>query len=95
MRTYYSVFGALMVLLVATVGVAYVDFGEWNVVAAMTIAVAKAVLIILYFMHVRESSHVTRIFVGAGFFWLGIMLVLTMSDYMTRAWLPDPSGWLQ
>jgi cytochrome c oxidase subunit 4 len=93
-KTYFSVFAVLMVLLVATIGVAYVHLGEGNVVAAMTIAVAKAVLIILYFMHVRYSSHLTWIFVGAGFFWLGILLVLSMSDYLTRAWLPDPTGWL-
>jgi cytochrome c oxidase subunit IV len=93
-KTYYAVFAALMVLLAATVGVAFVHLGEWNVVAAMTIAVAKAVLIILYFMHVRYSSHVTWMFVGAGFFWLGILLVLSMSDYLTRAWLPAPTGWL-
>ncbi|MBI4472623.1 MAG: cytochrome C oxidase subunit IV family protein [Acidobacteria bacterium] len=83
-RIYYGVFAALMVLLVVTVGVAYVHLGYFNVVAAMTIAVIKAVLIILYFMHVRYSPRLIWIFVGAGFFWLGILFVLTANDYLTR-----------
>jgi cytochrome c oxidase subunit IV len=92
-KIYYGIFGALMVLLVATVGVAYVHLGRWNVAAALTIAVVKALLIILYFMHVRYSSRLVWLFVGAGFFWLGIMFVFAFSDYLTRDWLPIPSGW--
>jgi len=84
-KTYYSVFSGLLVLLVATVGVAYLHLGELNIVAAMSIAVIKAVLIILYFMHVRYSPRLIWLFVGAGFFWLGIMFALTFSDYLTRA----------
>jgi cytochrome c oxidase subunit 4 len=64
-----------------------------NVVAAMTIAVTKAVLIILYFMHVLYSSRLSWVWVGAGFFWLVIMFALTFSDYLTRGWLPVPTGW--
>src|SRR5262245_8938885 len=92
-RVYFTVFGALMVMLAVTVGVAYIHLGKWNVIAAMTIAVTKAVLIILYFMHVRYSSRLSWVWVGAGFFWLIIMFALTFSDYLTRAWLPVPTGW--
>jgi cytochrome c oxidase subunit 4 len=86
-KTYCAVFGGLMALLAATVGIAYVHLSRLNVVAALTIAMIKAALIILYFMHVRYSSRLLWIFVGAGFFWLGIMFVLAFSDYLTRGWL--------
>jgi cytochrome c oxidase subunit 4 len=92
-KTYYSVFAALMLLLAATVSVAYVHLGRLNVIAALIIASIKAILIILYFMHVRYSSRMLWIFVGAGFFWLGILFALTLSDVLTRGWLPVPTGW--
>jgi cytochrome c oxidase subunit 4 len=92
-KVYFTVFGALMVLLAATVGVAYIPLGEFNVIAAMTIGVTKALLIILYFMHVRYSFRLSWVWVGAGFFWLIIMFALTFSDYFTRGWLPMPTGW--
>jgi len=92
-KIYYTVFGSLMALLGATVAIAYIHLGKWNVVAALTIAVIKAVLIILYFMHVRYSSRLLWIFVGAGFFWLGILFALSFSDFLTRGWLPLPAGW--
>lgn len=85
-RTYYAVFGALLVLLVLTVAVAKIDLGPLNPVVAMTVAVAKAVLIVLYFMHVRYESSLTRLFAAAGFLWLAILLSLTMSDYLSRGW---------
>jgi cytochrome c oxidase subunit 4 len=86
-RVYFIIFGALMVLTAATVVVANFDLGKWNVIVALTIAVFKATLVVLYFMHVRYSSRLTWIFVCAGFFWLAIMVALTLSDYMTRGWL--------
>src|SRR5262245_31518794 len=92
-KTYFAVFSALMLMLALTVGIAYIHLGEWNVVVAMSIAVTKAVLIILYFMHVRYSPRLMWIYVGARFFWLGILFALTFSDYFTRAWLPAPTGW--
>ena len=92
-KIYYTVFGSLMVLLGATVAIAYIHLGKLNVIAALTIAVIKAVLIILYFMHVRYSSRLLWIFVGAGFFWLGILFALSYSDFLTRGWLPLPTGW--
>jgi cytochrome c oxidase subunit IV len=94
-KTYYQAWGALLILLAATVGMAYLQLGAFNALAALCIAVTKATIIMLYFMHVRYSSHLVWIFVGAGFFWLGILIVLTMSDYLTRGLLPTPTDWLQ
>jgi cytochrome c oxidase subunit 4 len=82
--TYFLVFGALMVLTAATVLAARLDLGPLNDVAALGIAVTKAVLVILFFMHVRYSTRMTKLTVAAGFFWLGLMLALTLSDYLTR-----------
>jgi len=81
---YFKIWGALMVLLLLTWLVATADLGQFNIVAAMTIAVVKLLLVILYFMHVRHSSRLTWLFVGAGFFWLFIMFTLTMGDYLSR-----------
>lgn len=86
-KIYYAIFIALAVLTVVTWSVAKLDLGRMNAVVAMTIAVIKATLVVLYFMHVRYSSRLTWVFVGAGFFWLAIMVALTLSDYMTRGWL--------
>jgi cytochrome c oxidase subunit IV len=85
---YFKIWGILMVLLVVTWAVAQVNLGQMNIVAAMTIAVVKLLLVILYFMHVRYSSRVTWLFVAAGFFWLTIMFTLTMGDYLTRGGIP-------
>lgn len=85
---YYVIFGALIVLTILTVIVARIDLGgHLNDVVALTIAVAKALLVVLYFMHVRYSSRLTWVFVAAGFFWLAILVVLTLSDFLTRGWL--------
>jgi cytochrome c oxidase subunit IV len=84
-RFYLGIWAVLMVLLGATWGVAMTNLGRWNIVAAMTIAVGKMLLVILYFMHVRYSTRLTWLFVAAGFFWVSIMFVLTMGDYLTRA----------
>jgi len=83
-KTYVAIFVSLMALLAITVGLAYVDLGEFNFAAAMTISVAKAVLIVAFFMHLRYGQRLTWVFAGAGFFWLAIMLTLVMCDYATR-----------
>ncbi len=85
---YIGTFIALMVLLIATTGLAYIDFGALNLPIALTISVAKTLLIILFFMEVRHASRLTWLFAGAGFFWLMILLGLAMSDYATRHWAP-------
>ena len=84
-KTYVSIWAALMALLLLTWGVAQVNLGAFNIVAALTIAVAKMLLVILFFMHVRHTSKLTWLFVAAGFIWLLIMMDLTLSDYLTRA----------
>ena len=90
---YFLIFGALMVLTAITVGVAFVNLGPLNNVVALTIAVIKALLVILYFMHVRYSSRLTQVFCGAAFIWLIILFSLTLSDYFSRQWLPAPGSW--
>ena len=83
-KVYFLVFGALMILTVATWLVAQVDLGWANDVVALAIAVTKALLVILFFMHVRYSTRMTVITALAGFFWLAILIFLTLNDYMTR-----------
>ena len=83
-RTYFFVFLALLAMLAGTIALSFFDLGMWNTVGAVVIAIAKAVLVILFFMHVRHSSQLTRIFVIAGFIWLAILIGLTLSDYLTR-----------
>jgi cytochrome c oxidase subunit 4 len=82
--TYLKVFAALFVLLIVTVLAAQVHMGVLNTPVAMIIAVAKAVLIVLVFMHVRYANPLVRIFAAAGFFWLIILFALTFSDVLTR-----------
>jgi cytochrome c oxidase subunit 4 len=83
-RTYLAVFVVLLVLLAATVAVNYVPLGRFNVAIALLIAICKTFLVMLFFMHVRYSGRLIWIYVGVGFFWLGIMLALTLSDVLTR-----------
>ncbi len=89
-RTYLLVGAALLVLLALTVLAASVDLGPFNTVIAVTIAVIKALLVILFFMNVRRSSRITWIYVLIGFFWLVLLFGLTLGDYITRPWLPIP-----
>src|SRR5712691_1658549 len=85
-RTYYLIFLTLMVCTAITVAVAFLDLGPINVVVAMTIAVLKATLVVLFFMHVKYSTRLTWAVVAGSVFWLGILLVLTLGDYLTRSW---------
>ena len=86
LRTYYLIFLTLMVCTAITVAVAFVDLGPLNIIVAMAIAVLKATLVVLFFMHVKYSTRLTWAVVAGSIFWLGILLALTMSDYLTRAW---------
>jgi cytochrome c oxidase subunit 4 len=94
-KVYIAVWAALIALTVATTLIAEVDLGEYNFVVAITIAVIKALLVMLFFMHVKGSRAVTKLFVAAGFFWMAILFVFTLSDYMSRGWLPAGSWWRQ
>ena len=86
-RTYFIIYAILMVCTYLTWQVAYFDLGAFNTVAALGIAVFKAVLVILFFMHVRDSPRLTWAVIIGGVFWLGLLLALTMSDYLSRGWL--------
>jgi cytochrome c oxidase subunit 4 len=83
-RVYVTIFALLLALTAVTTSVAFVDLGRLNVVIMLTIAVTKATLVILYFMHVRYSDRLTWIVVASGFVWLLLLIGLTMSDILTR-----------
>jgi cytochrome c oxidase subunit IV len=85
-RLYYTIFGILMLCTYLTVQIALFDLGPLNAIAALTIAVFKATIVVLFFMHVKYSTRLTWLVVTGSVFWLFIMLALTMSDYLTRAW---------
>ena len=87
-KVYYAVFAALLVLTAITTAVAFVDLGPWNTVVALGIAFLKATLVALFFMHVKYSPRLTQVIVAGGLFWLAILIVLTLSDFMSRGWLP-------
>jgi cytochrome c oxidase subunit 4 len=82
--TYYKVAVALGVLLAATVLANRADLGFWNTPIALGIAFVKAALIVLYFMHLRYGSRLTRLFAASGLMWLAILLTFTFSDVLTR-----------
>ena len=85
-RVYYTVFAILMLGTALTVAVSFVDLGAFNAVAALAIAVFKATLVVLFFMHVKYSTRLTWLVVTGSVFWLAILLSLTFSDYLTRSW---------
>ena len=85
-RVYYTIYAVLMLCTYLTVQIALFDLGALNTVAALAIAVFKAVLVVLFFMHVKYSSRLTWVVVIGSLFWLGILLTLTFADYLTRVW---------
>ncbi len=89
-RTYAAIWIALLILTAATTAVAYVDLGPFSVVVALVIAVCKMLLVALFFMHVRHSTRLTRLVVLGGLLWLGILLALTLADFVTRGWVGVP-----
>jgi cytochrome c oxidase subunit 4 len=90
LRVYFTIFAVLMALTAITVTVSYFDLGPFNTVVAIVIAVTKMMLVVLYFMHVRYSSRLTWAVVAGGFFWLALLLFMTLADYITRG-----PGWLR
>lgn len=84
---YYLIFGALMVGTALTVGAAFVDMGALNNVVMLAIACTKALLVVMFFMHVRWSTRLTWVVAASGFVWLLIMFGFTLADYMTRGWV--------
>ena len=89
-KTYALVFALLIALTVATTAVSFVDLGPFSVVAALAIAVCKMLLVALFFMHVRHSTRLTKLVVGAGLLWLAILIVFTFADFGTRNWIGVP-----
>lgn len=89
---YISIFLALMVLTAITVLVAFQDLGPMNDVVALAIAVTKATLVILFFMHIRHSTPFTKLVVISGFVWLLILITITLADYFTRGWIHPQLG---
>lgn len=86
-RLYLTIFIALMVGTIITVVVAKFDLGPFNNIVMLSVACAKALLVVLYFMHVRWSTRLTMVVAASGFFWLLILFTLTMSDYLSRGWV--------
>jgi len=86
-KLYFAVFAALLILTYSTVAVAKIDLGRLNTIVALAIAVTKAVLVVLFFMHVRYSTRLTKLVVVGAFMWLVLLIGLTMTDYLTRNWI--------
>ena len=87
-KVYFAVFAALMVFTATTTAISFLDLGPWNTVVALGIAFFKATLVVLFFMHVKYSPRLTQVTIAGGLFWLAILIVITLSDFMTRGWLP-------
>lgn len=89
-RVYFLIFATLIVLTWVTAYVSTVDLGRWNIFVALAIAIFKASLVILFFMHVKYSTRLTKFIVMCGFFWLSLLLFITMADLWTRSWMGVP-----
>ena len=87
LSTYLTIFGALMVLSAITVGAAFINLGAFNPIVALFIACVKASLVILFFMHVKYSSRLTKLTVVLSLFFVAILFAETLMDYATRGWL--------
>ncbi|MDR3701959.1 MAG: cytochrome C oxidase subunit IV family protein [Candidatus Sulfopaludibacter sp.] len=89
-KTYVLVFAALICATLATTAVAFVDLGPFSVVVALAIAVCKMLLVALFFMHVRHSTKLTRLVLLGALMWLGILILMTLTDFSTRGALGVP-----
>lgn len=83
-RTYVLVWLGLITLLLLTLGSAYLPLGWLNGVVNLAIAAAKALLVMAFFMHLRSSHYVLRLVAAAGFFWVAILIGLSLSDFLAR-----------
>lgn len=86
LKVYFAVFMVLMIGTAITIYAAFLNLGMFNAPIALVIATVKAVFVVLFFMHVKDSDRLTKITVSAGVFWLGILLMLTMTDFLSRTW---------
>ena len=85
-KVYVLIFGTLLVFTALTVIAAYVEMGVFNPIVALAIACIKAVLVVLYFMHIRYSSKLMKLTIASGVFMFVVLISMTLSDYMSRAW---------
>jgi cytochrome c oxidase subunit 4 len=85
-KTYLIIFFALLVGTALTIGATFIDMGPWNPVVALAIAVTKATLVVLFFMHIKYSSKLMQLTIGAGVFTFLILVGMSLSDYISRAW---------
>jgi len=92
-KAYVAVWAILTFMTFATYYIAQIDLGQWNIVIALLIAFFKMSLVVLIFMNVKADSPLTKLFVGAGFFWMAILLALTLGDYFSRGWMPGGKFW--
>jgi cytochrome c oxidase subunit IV len=92
-KTYLFIFAGLIGLTLLTTGVAFIDLGPFNTVAALAIAFSKMLLVVFFFMHLRHSSNLVKVVLLAGFFWLALLIVLTSTDYRSRSWMAAPESW--
>jgi cytochrome c oxidase subunit 4 len=88
LRTYTVIYVWLVVLMLLTILASYLNLGKFNLTVAMVIALVKATLVVMYFMHVKYSGRLIWIYSVGAFLWLAILLALTFSDYLTRGWVP-------
>ena len=93
LKIYYAIFATLLTMTGLTMAVAFVNLGALNIYVAMSIAIFKALLVVLYFMHLRYSESLVKLFVASGIVWFAIMISFTVSDYYTRHWQSVPTGW--
>ncbi len=92
-RTYVTIWAILTIMTFVTFYVAQIDLGPWNVVVALIIAFFKMMLVVLFFMNVKADSPLTKLFAGAGFFWLILLVGQTLIDYISRSWMPLGKFW--
>ena len=93
LREDLAVFAALLALLALSVAAAYADWGPASTLLGYLIASLKAALVAWFFMQLRHEKGTTYVFALAGVAWLVILFSLTLSDYVSRGWLPYPSRW--
>ena len=92
-RLYVAIWAALVLLTLLTTGIAYLDLGVFNPIVALTIAVCKATLVVLFFMHVYYRTRLTWVFIVAGVLWLALLIGFSLTDLLTRGWIAVPLTW--
>jgi|SRR5579859_5196057 cytochrome c oxidase subunit 4 len=92
-RTYVTIWVILTVMTFVTYYVAQIELGAWNIVVALLIAFFKMMLVILFFMNAKADSPLTKLFAGAGFFWMILLLGQFFIDYVSRGWMPEGKMW--